>query len=63
MAAMLNRIAPQKYKVLKFDKRIHLAQTASMVVIHHRVFIYQKLSAQYGTNATQNCLLSAKLLI
>ena len=61
MAAMLNRIAPQKYKVLKFDKRIHLAQTASMVVIHHRVFIYQKLSAQYGTNATQNCLLSANL--
>ena len=43
MAAMLNRIASQKHKVLEFDKRIHLAQTTSMVLIHHRVFIYQKL--------------------
>ena len=63
MAAMLNRIASQKHKVLEFDKRIHLAQTTSMVLIHHRVFIYQKLLVQYGTTATQNCLLSAKLLI
>ena len=63
MAAMLNRIASQKHKVLKFYKMIHLGQTKSMVVIHHRVFICPKLSVQYGTTATQNCLLSAKLLI
>ena len=42
---------------------IHLGQTKSMVVIHHRVFICPMLSVQYGTTATQNCLLSAKLLI
>ena len=35
MAAMLNRIASQKHKVLKFYKMIRLGQTTSMAVIHH----------------------------
>ena len=41
MAAMPNRVASQKHNVLEFDKRIHLAQTTNMVVIHHFIKSYQ----------------------
>ena len=59
MAAMPNRVASQKHNVLEFDKDSFSTNNKH----GSNSSLYQKLSVQYGTTATQNCLLSAKLLI